>query len=77
MRDCLVARRIVLICGSEQCQARALCKDCLSFFACRLDVCFMASLPSVLCAMDARKCVCACDDLSQAAEGFERIVSRI
>lgn len=36
----------------------------------------MASLPSVLCAMDARKCVCDCVDLSNAAVGFERIVSR-
>ena len=36
----------------------------------------MASLPSVLCAIDARKCVCAWADLSQAAVGFERIVSR-
>lgn len=37
----------------------------------------MASLPSVLCAMDARKCVCAWADLSQAAVGFERIMSEV
>lgn len=48
MRDCLVARRIVLICGGEQCQAFALCNEALSFFACRLETpvkrCSAASL---------------------------------
>lgn len=48
MRDCLVARRIVLICGGAQCQAFALCNEALSFLACRLDTpvkrCSSASL---------------------------------
>ena len=57
-------------------QARALWQDDLSCFAARLEVCFMASLFSSLCALEARRCACDCIDLSNAAEGFERIVSR-
>ena len=55
MRDCLVARRIVLICKGSQCQAFALCKEALSFFACRLLVCLSASLLSLREACEANK----------------------
>lgn len=76
IRDCLVARRIVLMCGGEQCQAFAFCKEDLSFFACRLLVWCNASLLSLREAWEAWRCVWACIDLSNAAVGFERIVSR-
>lgn len=69
MRDCLVARRIVLICKGSQCQAFALCKEALSFFACRLETpvkrCSAASLRDTSAALNStrstrRACALCC-----------------
>lgn len=53
IRDCLVARRMVLICGGEQRQAFALCNEDLSFFACRLLV------PVKRCSAESLRVSCA------------------
>jgi len=61
IRDCLVARRIVLICKGSQCQAFALCKEALSFFAWRLETpvkrCSAASLRDTSAALNSTRSI--------------------